>query len=87
MLTEYGKLIRESRLKVGETLLSMSQSLKENVAYLSGTETGRIKVNDELLNKTHVFFLSKGLMLDLNMMRELSAKQNNMFNKHFLFKR
>ena len=87
MLTEYGRLIRLSRLEVGETLLSMAMCLDESVNYLSGTETGRMKISESLVNKTHEYFLLKGLQLDKNLMLELAKKKNDTFKDNILFKR
>ncbi|MDV6345235.1 hypothetical protein [Nitrosomonas sp. Is37] len=87
MITEYGRLTRESRLEIGETLLSMARYLDENVAYLSGTETGRIAINESLARRTYEFFRSKGLLLDKNLMQELANKNNSKFKPNALFKR
>ncbi len=88
MLTEYGRLIRESRLEIGETLMSMATSMKANVSSLSGMETGRIKIEDDIITKTHKFFLLRGLRLDDGLMRRLAKGSNDRLkNGNPLFKR
>ncbi|SFI31677.1 hypothetical protein [Nitrosomonas sp. Nm34] len=87
MLTEYGRLIRESRLEIGETLMSMATHMKENLSYLSGIETGRIAADDLVITKTHKFFLLRGLNLDIDLMLRLAKKKNDTFKDSLLFKR
>lgn len=62
-LTELGKAIRKARIDTGETLGSMADELNVTAAFLSGVETGRKKVPNDLVANIRNFFSDKGVII------------------------
>lgn len=54
-LTEFGKAIRKARIDSSQTLGSMACAVGVSPGFLSGIETGRKKIPNDLLNKVKLF--------------------------------
>lgn len=59
-LTSFGKIVREARREMGETLMTMATALETSPAFLSAMETGRNKVPADFVRKIDSFFKKKG---------------------------
>lgn len=51
MLTEFGKTLRKIRIDKGMLLKDMADGLQVSSAYLSGVETGKKSIPDDLVNR------------------------------------
>ena len=61
MLTEFGKAVRKLRIDLSLTLRDMAEELGVSPAYLSGVETGRKNVGENLVKGVIQFFARKGV--------------------------
>lgn len=59
-LTSFGKIVREARREMGDTLMTMAKALDTSPAFLSAIETGRNKVPADFVGKVDHFFKQKG---------------------------
>ena len=55
-MTEYGTLIKEIRIKHGETMGDMANWLNVKLPFVSAVENGKKKIPDDWLNKISVHY-------------------------------
>ncbi len=60
-ITEFGRIVRKSRLNVGVSLKEMADALDVSSAFLSGLETGRKKIPSVWTQNIADYFSSRGL--------------------------
>lgn len=75
-ITEFGRVVRTERARLGETLQSMADELQATPAFLSALETGRKKIPDQWVGKIESFFASKGTRLtNLRQLADVANQQ------------
>lgn len=62
-LTEFGKAIRKARIDSNETLGSMADAVGVSPGFLSGIETGRKKIPNDLLSRIKLFLIAHGIAM------------------------
>lgn len=73
-LSAFGKAIRTARLDIDTNISVMAQEVGVSPAFLSGVETGRKKIPNDLVEKIYTFFSSRGVKLET--LRELADVSN-----------
>ena len=61
MLTKFGKEVRKLRIDIEMTLREMAAELRVTPAYLSGVETGRKHIGDQLVRSVIEIFARRGV--------------------------
>jgi predicted transcriptional regulator len=62
-LTEFGKAMRKARIDANETLGSMADAIGVSPGFLSGIETGRKKIPQDLVGRIGDFLTTHGIAL------------------------
>ena len=68
-LTPFGLVVRALRIVSDSSLLEMSYQMSLTAAHLSGVETGRKPLTENIIRAAHGFFVYKGLDVSIDLLR------------------
>ena len=76
-ITKFGEAIRNARQEVGHTLRSMAKEMGVPASTLSAAETGRIKIQEDLIHKIYNFYTQIGYESPVDLYRLVEESRDN----------